>query len=238
MLTSSYLLLNVFTLAGPLARSFEPRVRFASRWPALAPAIAVTGALFVAWDVLFTRLGVWGFNEAYLVGLSALGLPLEEWLFFLTVPYACVFIYDCLNYFWPMFGQRGWARYVSLAWGAVAACLAVVFHDRLYTAVTCGLSAVCMGFAYWRNPPYLGGFFRAFAVALIPFFVVNGALTGAFTSDPIVWYDNQRNMGVRLGTIPLEDAFYLLPLLWLVIAQYEWHMRRLGASRALRLETP
>lgn len=228
MLTGLYLLLNVFTLAGPLARSFEPRVHFSSRWPALAPAIATTGALFVTWDVLFTQLGVWGFNDLYLVGVSALGLPIEEWLFFVTVPYACVFIYDCLNYFWPLFGKRTWARYVSLACGAVAGTLALVFHDRLYTAVACILTAGCMAVAYRRNPPYLGAFFRAFAVALIPFFLVNGVLTGALTSSPIVWYDDARNMGVRIGTIPLEDAFYLLSLLWLVIAQYEWHLRRQG----------
>lgn len=218
---SLYLWLNLLTLAGPLARSFEPRVRFHTRWFALLPSVLTTGVVFIGWDVAFTSLGVWGFNSHYLVGAAALGLPVEEWLFFLTVPYACVFMYDCLNYFWPPNPVAKWPRVLAIGFGLLAFTLAVSFLSQLYTAVTCGLSAVCMAWAWYKNPPFLGAFFRGFAVALVPFFLVNGVLTGSVTLEPIVWYNDQENMGVRLGTIPLEDAFYLLPLLWLVISQYE-----------------
>jgi lycopene cyclase domain-containing protein len=222
--SSLYLWLNLLTLAGPLARSFEPRVRFHTRWFALLPSILITGVLFVAWDVAFTSLGVWGFNPTYLLGVTALGLPVEEWLFFLTVPYACVFMYDCLNYFWAPSRAAGWARWLTAAFGLVALTLAVSYRNQLYTVVTCGLSATCMAWAWYKNPPFLAGFWRAYGVALIPFFLVNGVLTGGITQSPVVWYNNQENMGLRLGTIPLEDAFYLLPLLWLVISQYEYRL--------------
>lgn len=84
-----------------------------------------------------------------------------------------------------------------------------------------------MGTAVWMGPRFLAAFFRTYAVCLVPFILVNGALTGSVTSQPIVWYDNAENLGMRIGSIPVEDAFYLLPLLWLVIFQYE---RRLAAT--------
>ena len=50
---------------------------------------------------------------------------------------------------------------------------------------------------------------------LIPFFIVNGLLTGSFIIDEIVWYNNNHNLGLRIGTIPIEDIFYGFSLLFL-----------------------
>lgn len=235
MSATLYLWLNLLTLAGPLARSFEPRVNFRSRWFASLPSLVIVAILFIGWDAVFTRIGVWGFNPQYLVGVSALGLPMEEWMFFVTVPYACVFSYDCLNYFFPGQWRGQWPRWTALALAVITAFLALVFNDRLYTATTCALSALCMFIAWWKDPPYLGRFLRAYAVALIPFFLVNGVLTGGVTDAPVVWYNDAENLGFRLGTIPVEDAFYLLVLLWLNIAQYEWRLD-LKSATALQPE--
>jgi len=49
-------------------------------------------------------------------------------------------------------------------------------------------------------------------IHLIPFFAVNGVLTAL----PIVWYNNSENLNVRLGSVPVEDAFYSLLLLLIV----------------------
>jgi lycopene cyclase domain-containing protein len=72
-------------------------------------------------------------------------------------------------------------------------------------------------FAY--NRKWFGDFILAYIVCLLPFFIVNGILTGSITDDPIVWYSEQHIIGWRMGTIPFEDLFYnydlLLPLAWL-----------------------
>src|SRR3712207_5526265 len=92
-----YLYLNIFTILFPLLRSFDKRVQFYKTWKYLFPAIAINALIFIIWDSIFTHHGVWGFNTDSLLGIYLFNLPLEEILFFITVPYACVFIYECLN---------------------------------------------------------------------------------------------------------------------------------------------
>ena len=57
---------------------------------------------------------------------------------------------------------------------------------------------------------------------LIPFLIVNGILTGSFIKDEVVWYDDLENLGLRIFTIPIEDAFYGMLLLILSISIYEY----------------
>ena len=94
-----YLLINVFTLSIPVARSFDQRAPYYKLWKPLFLSITLVGAFFIVWDVIFTINGVWGFNDDYLVGFRIFHLPIEEWLFFVCVPYSSVFIYFVLNFF-------------------------------------------------------------------------------------------------------------------------------------------
>lgn len=80
----------------------------------------------------------------------------------------------------------------------------------------------------WRTgASYLGRFLIAYGFMLIPFFIVNGALTGAFTPESVVWwYNDAENFGVRLVTIPVEDSLYLLLMMIIVIDIYEARLDR------------
>ena len=51
-------------------------------------------------------------------------------------------------------------------------------------------------------------------VILIPFFIVNGILTGSFIETPIVSYNDLENLGIRLFTIPVEDIGYAFSMLF------------------------
>ncbi len=48
---------------------------------------------------------------------------------------------------------------------------------------------------------------------LIPFFIVNGVLTGSGIENEVVWYNDAENIGIRLFTIPLEDSAYAFSML-------------------------
>src|ERR1700760_4889185 len=87
----TYLLLNLGTLLPVLLFSFHPRIRFYRHWRTYLPALFLSATVFILWDILFTGWAVWGFNPKYVTGLYAFRLPLEEWLFFVCIPYACVF---------------------------------------------------------------------------------------------------------------------------------------------------
>src|ERR1700741_1031957 len=97
----TYLALILFTLSYPLFKSFEDKIRFASKWKFLFPGILASAAFFITWDILFTKYGIWSFNPDYVLGLFILRLPIEEWLFFIVVPFSCIFIYEVMNYFVP-----------------------------------------------------------------------------------------------------------------------------------------
>ncbi|MEZ4686864.1 MAG: lycopene cyclase domain-containing protein [Bacteroidia bacterium] len=131
--------------------------------------MVLTAAVFLIWDVIFTHWGVWGFNEDYLLGIYFLKLPLEEWLFFFTVPYACVFVYACLNaYIQKDFlgPYRG-----AITWGILLlALLALLTNaDKAYTSWTAVGLLVWLGTLWFAwKPAWLGRFYLAWLVCMIP----------------------------------------------------------------------
>ena len=48
-------------------------------------------------DSFFTKYGIWSFNDSYILGYKVCLLPVEEWMFFIFVPFACLFIYENTN---------------------------------------------------------------------------------------------------------------------------------------------
>lgn len=223
----TYLIINFLTIIFPVLLSFDKRVAFAKTWRYLFPALALTGIVFLFWDILFTIYGVWSFNEDYITGIKFIGLPLEEILFFLTVPFSCVFIYACLNYYvkWQM--PTAVSRSISNLLIGLSVVLLAINYYKLYTAVTFGLLAlVLILLVYVWRVQWLGRFYLAFLVSLLPFYIVNGILT----SWPVVLYNDQQNLGFRVGSIPFEDHFYSMALLVMNVGFYEYFKSRTASN--------
>lgn len=215
----TYLLINIFTIAIPLALSFDKNVQFYKKWKYLAPAILITLIFFVVWDHFFTTAGIWGFNRDYIIGWWVFGLPIEEWLFFITVPYACIFIYESLNFYVKKDILQPFAKFITWPLAIVLIMLALIFISQSYTFYNflfAGLFLILHWVLYKYQ--YLGRFYLAYMVHLIPFLIVNSILT----SLPVVWYNNEENFGVRIGTIPVEDTIYSLLLLLMNITIFEY----------------
>ncbi len=218
-----YLALNIFAISYPLARSFESRVNYSGQWYALMPAIFLTGALFLVWDHYFTLWGVWEFNPRYILGIYFFDLPLEEWLFFLTVPYACIFIYEVLIYFFPKDIFRPVAKPLVYIMVPLLIGFGFMHLDKMYTSVNSFFgAAVILGHFLVFGDRILGRFIFAYLVILIPFFLCNGLLTGGFTQEPVVIYNNSENLGIRIWTVPIEDMVYNFSLLLLSISIFEF----------------
>ena len=213
---SLYLILNILTIAIPLVLSFDKKVHFYSFWKFLFPSLLITMTLFIVWDVIFTDLGVWGFNERYHSQMILFGLPLEEYLFFITVPYASVFtIYVIDQYFPAIRLNKIQIRLFSIILIVSLLLIAIIYHRKAYTVVNFVFTALVIGLVLVKKPELLSRFFISYLVILIPFGLVNGILTGSFIEDQVVWYNNQENLGIRLGSIPVEDIFYGMTLILL-----------------------
>jgi lycopene cyclase domain-containing protein len=218
------------TFVGPLTRAFEPRIRYIGQTRHLLVGTLFMMSLFIPWDVVKTASGVWGFNQDYLVGPSLWGLPLEEWLFFIIVPWATFFIYEVLQLFVPWTQSKRSAFVVVEMIAAASATLALVYQDRWYTLTAAGGLALGCTWLLWKRPWWTAAFLRSWGVGLVPFFLVNGVLTGMFLPEPIVWYNNAENMGLRLGTIPIEDALYGMLMMLIYTAGVHWSRKQLWSS--------
>jgi lycopene cyclase domain-containing protein len=62
---------------------------------------------------------------------------------------------------------------------------------------------------------------------LIPFFIVNGILTGSFIENEVVWYSADEIIGIRLFTIPIEDTVYAFTLILTNLALVEFFEKKL-----------
>jgi lycopene cyclase domain-containing protein len=219
----SYLLINLLAVLIPVIVSFDRRNYFFAKWKYLFPAIALTGLFFVLWDIIFTHWGIWGFNPRYITGLHIFNLPLEEVLFFICIPFACVFTYDSLNYLIKKDYLRHAAVPVSYALTAILLITAFLNITKLYTSVTFILTSGFLMFQIlYLRPSWLGRFYLAYIVLLVPFFIINGILTGTWLEEQIVWYDNSMNLSLRIGTIPVEDMVYGFFLILMNISIYEF----------------
>lgn len=222
----TYLLLNIVTLFFPFVLSFDKKVAFYNKWPQLVWGIGITGAFFIVWDMLKTHYGVWAFNLEYLIGIYIGNLPIEEWLFFLTVPYACVFIYECLKAYLPDYLEKP-SRYIAPVIALLLFITGVLSYGKIYTFITFLLTALFLVLYINVFKNRLGGYFwMGYIVHLIPFFIVNGVLT----SLPVVIYNDAENLGIRLFTIPAEDTIYSMLLLLMNIGIYEY----VGQKRATK----
>ena len=204
----TYLLIDFFSVIVPFIFSFHPRLNFYKKWPALFPAIILTGVIFIAWDMYFTRLKIWGFNANYLTGTYIGNLPVEEVLFFLCIPYACVFTYTCLNVIIKKTISKPVERIISTMLIAVSVFMAVYFSGHRYTGYTFAMLAILLFTAqYLLKAPWLSRFYITYLLLLIPFLIVNGLLTGTGLQTPVVWYNPAHIINLRILTIPFEDIF-------------------------------
>jgi lycopene cyclase domain-containing protein len=214
-----YILIDVLSISLPLAFSFYPKANFSRKWRYLFPGMTIIAVAFIGWDMAFTSLGVWGFNPTYVLGPMVYNLPIEEVLFFICIPYSSLYLYEAINHFIKRDHLRKVSKRVSIILIILLATVALANITKRYTCITFIACAVTLAFTFGAE--YMGRFYLSFLFILIPFSIVNGTLTGGFTDQPVVWYNEADILGYRLGTIPVEDVFYGMLLLLINVVVYE-----------------
>ncbi len=94
----TYLAVLAACLLGALWVEPVLHVHVVRRWRRVAITLAVVVVIFGGWDVAAVTAGHWRYDPAQTLGVRLLGgLPLEELLFFLVVPFAAILGFEAVR---------------------------------------------------------------------------------------------------------------------------------------------
>ncbi|MBK9331201.1 MAG: lycopene cyclase domain-containing protein [Ignavibacteria bacterium] len=210
------MLINIFIIIIPLIMSFEKKICFIKKLPAVIISIISVGIFFIAWDISATEKGDWSFNPEFVSGLKIGGLPYEEILFFITVPYSILFIYESLRLY---IKEKTYDinRMLLLTGMIIFAGASYFFINLNYTSnvMTAMLIVLLVALLSGRTFGITNVLLITLLVSFIPFIIVNYFLT----SLPVLIYNPEAITGIKFITIPAEDFFYSFSMIsaWLMI---------------------
>jgi len=199
--------------------SFERQIHFVDKWRYAWPAMIIISIPYLIWDSLVTGAH-WWFNEKYTLDFRLAGLPLEEWFFFFTVPFAALFIWEVIGFhyrhdrYMPVMRTWRYALYPLQLLGLI-----FFVNGKEYT----GLMLIFLGAAIisdrvLKTNLLLRSKFFIYLATLIGFILI---FNGYLTWRPVVLYGEAYQLGFRLGTIPVEDFGYGISLVFLNTILYE-----------------
>lgn len=218
----TYLLIDFCCVIIPFIFSFHKKILFYKNLKPFFLGNLIVSSLFIIWDIYFTKWGVWRFNEHYVCGIYLANLPIEEVLFFVCIPFSSIFTYHCFKLFFPREDILP-IRVVSMILIVVLLIISITQYTKLYTVVCfVFLLIMLIILEFIVKTKWLSHFYLMYLAILLPFFIVNGLLTGTGLDEPVVIYNNSENMGIRMLTIPVEDVFYGMSLLLLNTYFYEF----------------
>jgi len=213
---SLYLFLLILSFFFPFILSFDRKVQFYRIWGSLFPSIFIIGAVYIAADILFVKMGIWGFNPVYHSQIIIKGLPLEEWLFFLAIPYSSIFIHYVFISYYPEIILSDTVVKILTSFLIVLILVIIVLNfNKAYTLFNFTMLLIALLLATLDKSKILNSYFISFILILVPFFIVNGILTGTLMNKEVVWYNNSEIIGFRLLTVPIEDIGYAFSLILL-----------------------
>jgi lycopene cyclase domain-containing protein len=152
------------------------------------------------------------------MGIVISGLPLEEYLFFILIPYSCLFIhYVYLHYSAGYSLPDRFVRWITAVLIFFMVLISLLFRDKIYTVFYSLFTAGILLVLLFDKTRILNKYYITYLIMLVPFIIVNALLTGTFLSEPVVWYNGDEIIGERLLTIPVEDFLYLFSLIAIIL---------------------
>lgn len=223
----TYALILFFTVIICLIASFDRRIKFNQHFTAFLKAAIVVAIPFIAWDVYFAAKGVWWFNTDYTIGLNIAGLPLEEMLFFIFIPFSCVFTFYTIDKYYKWNALSGFNNIMVFVSVIVLSVVALLNTDKIYTLVTAVVTIATLIYLHFiARSEWITKASVVFAILMLGFFPVNGILTGSFIENPIVNYNPNDFLDIRMFTIPIEDAVYGYSQFLLVLYFFKQFQRK------------
>lgn len=94
-----YLVLLLIAVVPTILLTFHPKSELKQDLRAAVLTIFLVAIPWIIWDVFATARGHWAFNSDYYLGLKIFNLPFEEVLFFLAIPYSCLYLWAVIRDF-------------------------------------------------------------------------------------------------------------------------------------------
>lgn len=215
---TEYLLLNVIIIIIPLFWSFERKVYYVQYWLKVLISIGIVMIPFIIWDVAVTGIH-WHFNKSFTLPFRFYGLPIEEIMFFISVPFSCLFIWQIIITDRKIvFINNKIFRYIIMILGFLSFSV-FYFLGKIYTSIVCFALAftVIIDIATKINILIQKRTYLYLLILTVLIFIFNGYLT----ARPIVLYDSKFISNIRIWTIPIEDFGYGYSLILLSIIIFE-----------------
>ncbi|MBK7358571.1 MAG: lycopene cyclase domain-containing protein [Saprospiraceae bacterium] len=200
-------------------------------WKELLVPLVMMALIFIAWDILFTALGVWRFNPAYIQGVSIINLPWEEVCWFFIIPFCSLFVYQIVKIRWS--NPWGSARTLQFVLLVVLFGMYLLNMDRIYSATSLSMTISMIGLSLIVNWKGFGLFIASFLLLLIPMGLFNGMLTGLLTKEALVQYNSAEFGGIRILSFPIEDIGFGFGFLIGILLLSDFIKHRLSADYTL-----
>lgn len=221
-MNSEYLLFNIVVVMGPLiALLIAPKIQKPSPMPTFI-SILVIALGFIAWDIVVTG-DYWYFNSIYILGPTIGGVPWEEILFFVTVPFGCLVLWVNWKAIVKSSNKRSKLIYMTAPLGLIIAAISI-YTGWYYTASVAVLYLLCLVLdSFLRTHLFYQHTFQIFLLVVISLtFIFNYYLT----ARPVVIYNITMKSNINVLTIPIEDFLYGVGLISSVIVVYEYSIQR------------
>ncbi len=212
-----YLLFNLIVITGPIVFSFDKTVVYYKNWLRAFLATLLSFIPYIVWDIGVTGKH-WHFNPEFTTNLRIIGLPPGEWLFFITVPFACLFIWEILS------TKNNVKDFFKIPVKIIAPLLIILIivlfaakKEYTFLVLTALLTVVLLDKILKTNLLFQQRTVRLLLIVTGLILIFNGYLT----ARPVVLYNDAVNLGVRIFTIPLEDFFYGISHVLLTVIFYE-----------------
>jgi isorenieratene synthase len=213
-----YLLFNALILGLPLLCGLIPAWSFRSGWKKATFAAIMISIPYLIWDISVTGAH-WEFNRSFTLNNRFYGLPPGEILFFFTVPFACMYMWEMI-----FAGRKGkissFLSLLRVGWMLLVlpGCWLFVQGKEYTGLMLCAVAVSAMADRWlrtdlllqWRGYAYLG-------IVSVCTLLFNGYLT----ARPVVLYNASVQLDVRIWTIPVEDFGYGISLVLLNLSVYE-----------------
>ena len=213
-----YLLFNLIVIAGPVISQFNRQIKHISQWRLKLLTNGIVMIPYIIWDILVTG-SHWSFNKTYTLDFQLFGLPIGEWLFFITVPFGCLLVWETLPDTQLSTPLRS-LRYVRTVLHTGLPIGAWIFSTgKQYT----GLVLFCIGLVGLTDTLLRIELLRQLKTYIF-LGIVSGLImifNGYLTARPVVLYGEAYQMGYRIFTIPVEDFGYGLTLMLFNVMLYE-----------------